>query len=61
MVQRAQAMLPEKRVFYTLIFLFLFKKSIQPQVPLRLPCYDFAPVTNQLLELYIKRNKISAY
>jgi hypothetical protein len=26
--------------------LFLFKEVIQPQVPLRLPCYDFTPVTN---------------
>ncbi len=24
---------------------FLRKEVIQPQVPLRLPCYDFAPVT----------------
>ena len=23
---------------------FLFKEVIQPQVPLRLPCYDFTPV-----------------
>jgi hypothetical protein len=23
-----------------------FKEVIQPQVPLRLPCYDFTPVTN---------------
>ena len=25
---------------------FLFQDSIQPQVPLRLPCYDFTPVMN---------------
>ena len=25
------------------------KESIQPQVPLRLPCYDFAPVAKQFL------------
>ena len=24
---------------------FSVKEVIQPQVPLRLPCYDFAPVT----------------
>jgi len=24
----------------------LFKEVIQPQVPLRLPCYDFTPVMN---------------
>jgi hypothetical protein len=25
---------------------FLRKEVIQPQVPLRLPCYDFTPVAN---------------
>ena len=29
--------------------LFLRKEVIQPQVPLRLPCYDFTPVTNHSL------------
>jgi len=24
----------------------IFKEVIQPQVPLRLPCYDFTPVMN---------------
>ena len=29
---------------------FLLRKEvIQPQVPLRLPCYDFIPVTNPTL------------
>ena len=27
-------------------FLFLRKEVIQPQVPLRLPCYDFTPVAD---------------
>jgi hypothetical protein len=27
------------------------KEVIQPQVPLRLPCYDFIPVTSLALEL----------
>ena len=27
----------------------LLKEVIQPQVPLRLPCYDFTPVTNHSL------------
>ena len=26
------------------------KEVIQPQVPLRLPCYDFTPVTSQTLD-----------
>ena len=25
--------------------MIVFKEVIQPQVPLRLPCYDFTPVT----------------
>ncbi len=29
--------------------LLLRKEVIQPQVPLRLPCYDFAPVTSLAL------------
>ena len=26
------------------------KEVIQPQVPLRLPCYDFTPITGQTLD-----------
>ena len=30
--------------------IFLFRKEvIQPQVPLRLPCYDFTPITGHTL------------
>ena len=29
--------------------MILRKEVIQPQVPLRLPCYDFTPVTNHSL------------
>ena len=29
------------------------KEVIQPQVPLRLPCYDFAPVTELTLDGYV--------
>ena len=32
---------------------FLRKEVIQPQVPLRLPCYDFTPVTNHSLGGYL--------
>jgi len=28
---------------------FLRKEVIQPQVPLRLPCYDFTPITGHTL------------
>ena len=29
------------------------KEVIQPQVPLRLPCYDFAPVTGHTIGGYL--------
>ena len=29
--------------------MLLRKEVIQPQVPLRLPCYDFTPITNYTL------------
>ena len=29
------------------------KEVIQPQLPLRLPCYDFVPVTNPTLDSYL--------
>ena len=29
------------------------KEVIQPQVPLRLPCYDFTPVTRHSLGAYL--------
>jgi hypothetical protein len=31
----------------------LRKEVIQPQVPLRLPCYDFTPITLQTLGGYL--------
>ena len=34
------------RVNTVLCRLLSFKEVIQPQVPLRLPCYDFTPVMN---------------
>jgi len=33
--------------------LLLRKEVIQPQVPLRLPCYDFIPVTAHTLGRYL--------
>ena len=33
----------------------LRKEVIQPQVPLRLPCYDFTPVTVHSLGPYLVR------
>ena len=34
----------------TLALLFLRKEVIQPHLPIRLPCYDFTPVTDPTLE-----------
>ena len=31
---------------------FLDKEVIQPQVPLRLPCYDFTPITSPTVDAY---------
>ena len=31
---------------YVNLVCYLLKEVIQPQVPLRLPCYDFTPVMN---------------
>ena len=35
-----------KRNFDKPALMIVFKEVIQPQVPLRLPCYDFTPVAN---------------
>jgi hypothetical protein len=34
---------------------FLKKEVIQPQVPLRLPCYDFTPITSHSLAAYLPK------
>ncbi len=31
-------------------FRYFFKEVIQPQVPLRLPCYDFTPVIGHTVD-----------
>ena len=33
--------------------ILLRKEVIQPQVPLRLPCYDFIPITNHTFGTYL--------
>ena len=37
--------LDKSTVMYPLLILFLRKEVIQPHLPIRLPCYDFTPVT----------------
>ena len=36
----------KSKIIVFIFFDFLRKEVIQPQVPLRLPCYDFTPVTD---------------
>ena len=33
--------------------MLLRKEVIQPQVPLRLPCYDFTPIINHTFGVYL--------
>ena len=35
------------------------KEVIQPQVPLRLPCYDFTPVMNHTVVIALQKVKLS--
>jgi hypothetical protein len=37
------------------ILLLLKKEVIQPQVPLRLPCYDFIPVTEHTFDAFLSQ------
>ena len=36
-----------------------FKEVIQPQVPLRLPCYDFTPVMNHTVVTVLPKVKLA--
>jgi hypothetical protein len=38
--------------------IFLRKEVIQPQVPLRLPCYDFTPITGRTLGTCLPFDKL---
>ena len=40
--------------------ILLRKEVIQPQVPLRLPCYDFTPITNHTLGACLPEGLASA-
>ena len=46
----APARTPSKLNITFAIFFFLRKEVIQPHLPIRLPCYDFTPVTDPALE-----------
>ena len=38
---------------------FRFKEVIQPQVPLRLPCYDFVPVMNHTVVTVLPKVRLA--
>ena len=38
---------------------YLFKEVIQPQVPLRLPCYDFTPVMNHTVVIVLPKVRLT--
>lgn len=42
----ARYLSPSNQCEYLHLHCLHFKEVIQPQVPLRLPCYDFTPVMN---------------
>ena len=44
---------------WTLIVSRFGKEVIQPQVPLRLPCYDFTPVMNHTVVNALQKVKLS--
>ena len=37
---------------------FLRKEVIQPQVPLRLPCYDFVPLTGHTFDASLRTSRL---
>jgi hypothetical protein len=41
-------------------FLFFFLEVIQPHLPVRLPCYDFTPVTNSTFDISLQKVRIIA-
>ena len=48
MLRCTEEVAPSPRIFRKGVKL-LRKEVIQPQVPLRLPCYDFTPITSHTL------------
>jgi hypothetical protein len=49
----------EKKIFRLLPSWLLRKEVIQPQVPLRLPCYDFTPIINPTLGACLPLARVS--
>ena len=44
---------------FALVDLFGFKEVIQPQVPLRLPCYDLVPVMNHTVVTVLPKVRLA--
>ena len=60
-------MILQNKMFFFIIFdyscgrlktRFIVKEVIQPQVPLRLPCYDFTPVINHTVVSVLPKVKL---
>ena len=45
----------DSTVFKTPTYLFLRKEVIQPHLPIRLPCYDFTPVTGSTFDSSLQK------
>ena len=45
---------------WSLLAAYFIKEVIQPQVPLRLPCYDFTPVMNHTVANALPKVRLSA-
>ena len=61
-------MILQNKMFFFIIFdyscgrlktRFIVKEVIQPQVPLRLPCYDFIPVMNHTVVTVLPKVKLA--
>ena len=44
---------------YATTVILLRKEVIQPQVPLRLPCYDFTPVMNHTVVIVLPKVRLT--
>ena len=44
-----------KQCFLIFYFFFLRKEVIQPHLPIRLPCYDFTPVTGSTFDSSLQK------
>ena len=50
--RKSFALVKQREVFDALMFSLLRKEVIQPHLPIRLPCYDLALLTNHTLDAF---------